>query len=182
MNARPAQPGDAAALAGIVRRAITEGAASVYREDQIAQWAGSFSTSRLRRVVASTSTFVVEEEGVAGFATLVVGEAGRGELDLLYVDPDRWGRGVARCAVEAVEAEARHRGLAWLWADASLLAVPVLEHLGYVVQRRYDKARGSVTFPNTWLVKELGRSRPSGVGRTVVGGRLTGDGEEGLPR
>jgi putative acetyltransferase len=78
---------------------------------------------------------VVETEGhLGGFANLIVTAAGRAELDLLYVDPDYARRGVARLAIDAVEAEARSRGIDRLWADASVLAAPVFEHLGYVVE------------------------------------------------
>jgi hypothetical protein len=58
-------------------------------------------------------------------------------------------------AIEAVESEARRRGVSELWADASQLAAPVFEHLGYAVVGRYEKNRGAVRFPNTWLAKQL---------------------------
>jgi hypothetical protein len=42
-----------------------------------------------------------------------------------------------------------------LWADASLLAAPLLESLGYEVVERYVKSVNNVTFQNTWLLKVL---------------------------
>ena len=156
MIVRPANPADAKALANVALRSITITGASVYDFDQIATWSSSFTPETLDRVVASTRVFVVEVEGdIAGFANLVVKNASRAELDLLFVDPGFAGQGVARASVEAVEAEARRQGVARLWADASLLAAPVFEHLGYEVVERYEKVRGPVTFANTWLAKVL---------------------------
>jgi GNAT superfamily N-acetyltransferase len=157
---RPAVPADAVELAEVARRAITVTAASTYNADQIDGWSAPFTTERLRELVATTSVQVVEIGGeIAGFASLVVAGDGRAELDLLYVEPRFSGRCVARLAVETVEFEARGIGADRLWADASRLAAPVLEHLGYEVVERYEKVRGPVSFPNTWLVKELRPSR-----------------------
>ena len=148
--------GDAYTLAEVARRAITITGASAYDAAQVEQWSGSFSPESLQRAVESTSVFVVEGGGgIAGFANLAVDAAGHAELDLLYVDPAFSGRGVARQAVAAVEHEARRLGVTELWADASLLAAPVLEHLGFAVVERYDKVRGAVSFPNSWVRKAL---------------------------
>jgi hypothetical protein len=43
-----------------------------------------------------------------------------------------------------------------LWADASLLARPVLEHLGYSVFEAYVKVVRGATFDNAWLYKSMG--------------------------
>jgi len=154
---RPAVAGDAVALARVARRAITTTAAGSYDADQLALWVSSFTPESLAPVVESTTVFVVDLDGeIAGFANLLVTDAGRAEVDLLYVDTGFAGRGVARLALEAVEAEARRRGVTTLFADASLLAAPVFEHLGFSVVERYDKIRGPVSFPNTWLAKPLG--------------------------
>ncbi len=156
MIVRPAVIGDATALAAIAIGAINITAAAVYESEQIANWASSFSPEVLERVISTTAVFVViESRTIAGFSNLLVVGEGRGEVDLLYVDPGCGGRGVAALAVEAVETEARARGITRLWADASLLAVPLFERLGYDIIERYVKHRGAVTFPNTWLAKDL---------------------------
>jgi putative acetyltransferase len=157
MEVRRARVGDAAALAEVARRAITITGASVYDTDQLAHWSGSFTPARLEALIGSTSVHVVEvaPDVAAGFASLLVRADGGAEVDLLYVDPSYAGQGVARRAVEAVESDARARGVTTLRADASLLAAPVFEHLGYAVVEHYDKPRGTVTFRNTWLTKHL---------------------------
>jgi putative acetyltransferase len=156
MEVRRAVHEDAEALRDLVLRSITVTGATAYDSRQIESWSTSFTKPHLESIIASSAVFIVEVDGrVGGFANLIVTEAGRAEVDLLYVDPDVAGRGVARRAVEAAEAEARRRGIDHLWADASLLAAPLFEHLGYVVEERYEKRRGAETFRNTWLSKDL---------------------------
>ncbi len=153
---RRADQGDVAALVDVAVRSITITGASSYDSDQIAYWSSSFTPVTLERVVDSTSLFVVDDRGnIAGFANLIVGDSGRAQVDLLYVDPGYSGRGVGRRALRAVEEEARRQGSEGLWADASLLAAPFFEHLGYGVVERYVKTRGTVSFANTWLLKKL---------------------------
>jgi putative acetyltransferase len=155
VNVRAARREDAAPLAAVARRAITISAASKYDADQIAVWSGSFTVEKLAELIDSTSVFVVEvDERIAGFASLLIADE-QFEVDQLYVDPDFGGRGAARLAVDTVESAARGAGAVELWADASLLSSPVFEHFGYAVVERYEKARGAVSFPNTWLKKGL---------------------------
>jgi len=147
---------DAAALTEVARRAITITAAPFYDQVQIKQWASHFTEPVLTQIISSRTVFVVWSGlSVCGFASLLSATAGQEEVGELFVDPDFSGRGVARLGLEAVENEARVRGIARLRVDASLLATPVLEHLGYVVEQRYDKVVASVSYPNTWLSKSL---------------------------
>jgi putative acetyltransferase len=158
MEVRPATPEDGPALAAVARRSITITGASLYDEDQIAAWSASFSPEAFEQLAVTQLVFVVDADGdIAGFSSLLIREDGRAEVDLLYVDPSFSRRGAARLAVRAVESAARTRGVTSLWADASRLAAPVFEHLGYEVVERYMKERGDLSFPNTWLVKRLGR-------------------------
>ncbi len=156
MNVRRAVPQDAESLASTARRAITITAAHAYDDAQVNQWSGHFTDTLLADSIATTTVFVVEDgRTMCGFANLLVAPGGRAVLDHLYVDPDYVGRGLARLAVGAVETEATRRRVPRLWVDASLLAAPVLEHLGYVVEERYDKLVGALTYPNAWLSKPL---------------------------
>ena len=147
---------DAKVLTAVVRRAITITAAPFYDEQQITQWEGHFTESVLAEMLATRTVFVVwRGRTPCGLASLLCAPGGREEVGDLFVDPDSSGEGVARRALEAVEQEARRRGIGRLWVDASLLAAPVLEHLGYAVEEHYDKHVGSVVYPNTWLAKSL---------------------------
>jgi putative acetyltransferase len=165
---RQATWADAKSLAGVALRSITVTGSGAYDLAQIAQWASTFTPQYLASAINSTLIFVVEDAGaIAGFANLRTEGGERSDVDLLYVDPDFSGHGVARLAVHAVESEARRQGVSRLWVDASLLAAPVFEHLGYDVIERYVKVRGSVTFANTWLAKFLAPDATEGGGQST---------------
>jgi putative acetyltransferase len=155
-SVRRAEQGDLEALAAVAHRSITITAASAYNDQQIQAWAALLTGATLNYAIANTAMFVVENDlTTSGFANLAITPNGRAEVDFLFVDPDFIGQGVARLAVEAVEEEARGQKIERLWADASLLAAPVFEHFGFVVEERYEKHVGSVVYPNTWLRKTL---------------------------
>jgi len=156
LRVRQGTAADAKVLTEVVRRAITITAAPFYDQLQIEQWASHFTEPVLTEIIASRTVFVVWcGQSTCGFSSLLSTSAGQGEVGELFVDPDSSGRGVARLALEAVEDEARVRGIGRLRVDASLLAAPVLEHLGYVVEERYDKYVASLVYCNTWLNKSL---------------------------
>jgi ribosomal protein S18 acetylase RimI-like enzyme len=131
-------------------------AAPFYDAGQLAVWLETFTEDRMRHFADEAEGFVdVAASNISGFAGLVVRGDGDGELEFLHVRPEFAGRGVARQLIEAVEDAARQRSLNNLWADASLLVRPVLEHLGYSVIEVYLKAVRGATFDNAWLRKSL---------------------------
>lgn len=157
LRLRSALPTDAPTLAEVAVRAVDATAGSSYSKAQVERWAASFTPETVTAAIRSTTVFVAEADSIAvGFANLVSHANGHGELALLYVDPDVARQGVGRALNSAIEAEARHRGLSTLVADASLLADPVLQHLGYRVLRRYEKVHLGEVYRNTWLIKDLG--------------------------
>ncbi|MFD9689803.1 GNAT family N-acetyltransferase [Kitasatospora sp. NPDC059088] len=82
--------------------------------------------------VERASTLVAEEGGrVLGFAALT-GAPPSGELDLLYVEPDRIGRGVGRALFEEVRDRARALGLRRFTVDADPNAEPFYLAMGAV--------------------------------------------------
>jgi GNAT superfamily N-acetyltransferase len=111
--------------------------------------------------IEETYSFVAVEDGVViGFANLITRQYGDGELDLLYVSANHHRMGAGRALVAVVERRAELEALSQLWADASLLAAPLLESLGYQVVERYVKFMANVAFENTRLVKAL-RGQPT---------------------
>ena len=111
--------------------------------------------------IEETYSFVAMEDGVViGFANLITRQAGDGELVLLYVSANQHRMGVGRALVAVVERRAQVEAMSQLWADASLVAAPLLESLGYQVVERYIKSMNNVAFENTRLVKALS-SRPT---------------------
>lgn len=157
MRLQRLEPDRAPAIAAVFRAAVVATEGTAYTADQVATWLAGMTEARLRAAIASSQLLgALDDDGaLLGFANLVDVGAGAGELDLLYVDPAAGGRGVARVLVAEIERLAAEAGMVLLRVDASVLAAPVLEHLGYEVERTYDKEVGGVTFPNTWLRKSL---------------------------
>jgi GNAT superfamily N-acetyltransferase len=127
-----------------------------YSAEQIETWRQSLSSRDFAMIIEETSSFVaVENNVIIGFANLIPRGEGGGELDLLHVSPDHHRMGVGKALVTVVEERACADSMFQLWADASLLAAPLLESLGYEVVERYVKSVNNVTFQNTWLLKML---------------------------
>jgi GNAT superfamily N-acetyltransferase len=75
---------------------------------------------------------VAEQNGaVAGFAVLLGPVAGACELDGLFVEPDRWGRGVGRGLVADAGRLARERGATRIDVVANPQALGFYERVGF---------------------------------------------------
>lgn len=143
-------------MARTARRAIAGTEGVTYGAAQVREWSASFDTTTIERMLAGSTVWVVEAEGVAvAFATLVARADGDAELDLLYVDPELAGCGIGRALVEAVEREAAVRGHGALWADVSVPALAMLQRCGFTFVRANPKSLRGVAFDNAWLVKAL---------------------------
>jgi GNAT superfamily N-acetyltransferase len=149
---RPLAAADATAALAVTTRAIRKTEGAEYTTAQVEAWLSGMQADRFRRMLTETTAFgAFEDERLLGFVTLVE----PGELDFLYVDPAAWRRGVARALVEAVEQRARAAGAGEVRVDASLLARPALEQLGYAVVSEYRKEVRGQSFDNAWLSKPL---------------------------
>ena len=141
-------PDDAAATFDVFQAAIRQTAAKFYDPQQIEAWAGPRDPDRAgwdaRRRQAAT--LVAEDGGgIVGFADL----RDDGLVDMLFVHPRAGGHGVARLLLEAVQADARARGLTVLRTFASRSAKPAFERLGFtVVTYRPDNTARGVLVPN----------------------------------
>lgn len=147
MELRRYRPDDAAATWRVFYDAVHRTAAADYSPEQIAAWApddADLDAWRARRAASWTIVAVVDGR-VAGFSDLTDDAV----LDMLFVHPDAARRGVARALVDAVVAEARHRGVARLTVRASRTARPAFERFGFVVdaERPDNEVRGIVV-PN----------------------------------
>jgi putative acetyltransferase len=141
-------PDDADTTFAVFQAAVRQTAATVYDPQQIEAWAGpphpDLTGWDARRRQAAT--LVAEADGrVVGFADL----RDDGLVDMLFVHPGAGGRGVARRLVEAIQADARARGLTVLRTFASRSAKPAFERLGFtVVAYRPDNTARGVRVPN----------------------------------
>ncbi len=156
MQVRRGEVADAQSLLSVVQRAICISASPWYTPEQLSTWSSAFSESSIRHAVEASATFVAVADGrVAGLSNLISSVEGRAELDLLFVDPDFAGRGLARGLITAVEREALLLEARTLWVDASIPAARVFEHLGYKVEYAYLKQFRDLVYENTWLSKRL---------------------------
>lgn len=143
----------AAAAFDVATRAIRQTQGSPYTALQVGAWLEGLDRPRFRERLTETVAFgAFEGDEMLGFATF--SESTR-ELEYLYVDPVHQGRGVGRRLVEEVERHARAAGVPEIRVDASALARPMLEALGYEVVSEYRKELRGAVFDNTWLRKRL---------------------------
>lgn len=148
---RRAAESDASAVREVVERAIRYSAADLYTAEQIDAWASGGSLQGAATIIETTVAFVAESHGqVVGFSNL----AGQ-DVDQLYVDPEFGGRGLARRLYEAVEDEARRRGVGHLTATASLRALPAFERFGFSEVARGDRSFNGETFLVVHMSKNL---------------------------
>jgi GNAT superfamily N-acetyltransferase len=120
MHLRCAGPDDAEAIERIRVRAWQVGYRHVFPPQGLDAMAIDWSrwSERLSQLLPGHACFVAEdEEAVLGWTTVGPSAVPQqfGELHGLYVDPDRWGRGVGRVLLARGEAE-----LAETWREAVL--------------------------------------------------------------
>lgn len=159
---RSCRPGEAGALAEIFHRAVREGAAGAYTEEERAAWSPEAPSGAawLARTEGA-ETVVAEAGGVpVGFMSLVMAE---GYLDFAYVLPEVKGRGVAAALYAVLESRARAAGLGRLTTEASLLAEPFFARQGWSLVRRQTVERRGVPLRNAVMEKRL-CARPAQAG------------------
>jgi putative acetyltransferase len=125
---RPYLPADLPRLVAIFRASIEELTAEDYDESQQAAWAALADADEFGKKLADDLTLIALVGGeLSGFASL----RGQDHIDLLYVDPQATGQGVATSLCDALEKLAGARGAAKLSVDASDTARGFFEKRGY---------------------------------------------------
>jgi putative acetyltransferase len=128
---RPYRPDDAPALLALFRDTIRRVNCRDYSPKQIAAWASDDidTVSWFGRFTGRFVPVAEEDDRPVGFAEL---EAS-GHIDRVYVSADHQRRGIGRQLLAAVLAEARRAGLARLFTEASITALPFFEAHGFTV-------------------------------------------------
>lgn len=132
---RYARPGDAAALAALRAEWGVESGepdAEEFRET-FRRWVGEYALTH--------TAFVADDDGeVVGMAFLAdlprppsAGEGRRlhGDVQSVYVRPDRRARGIGTLLLERIVAEARRRGMTRLTVQSTSRALPLYERAGF---------------------------------------------------
>lgn len=158
---RPALlPRDLPLLADMFVASVMELGADDYGEEELAAWASAAEDEEAfgQRLKPMLTLIAFLDGEPAGFVSL----KGNSAVDMLYVAPDRAGQGVGTALVKAIEALAVGRGAKMLSADASDMAKPLFEKLGFVAQRRNTVDLGGVWLANTTLTKKLAEPSAGG--------------------
>ena len=150
---RPYLPTDAKRCAEIFRASIEELAADDYDEQQREAWASRADDKQAfgARLAEALTLLAVIDGAVAGFASL----KGADLIDMLFVDPEFARQGVGRTLVDALTKLAETRGAKRLTAEASDVAKPLFERLGFAAQQRNLVRVDDQWLANTTMAKIL---------------------------
>lgn len=145
-------PDDYPAVAAVYRDAVRQIAPSLYTPEQISAWAAFAETDReFRPMLEQGYRLVVENEtgGIDAFASLDPADY----ISLLYSRISR--RGYATRLLEALEAEARRRGIVRVRTAASLISHPLFLRHGYTIDYSETVDRNGVNFDRYRMSKRL---------------------------
>ena len=154
VRVRPAGDGDRPAIWAVHVRAIRETCSRSYSPEQIATWAGLLSPGSYKSVLQK-QVVVVAAEGatVVGFGQL---DPDAGEVEAVYVRPDRQGEGIGRVLLSELEERARGRGIGRLELSATLNAADFYERAGYARGRATaHRLPAGVEIPCVRMAKDL---------------------------
>jgi putative acetyltransferase len=156
---RPYLPADAKRCAEIFRLSIEELAADDYNEQQREAWASRADDEKAfgAKLAGELTLLAMIDGAVAGFVSL----KGVDEIDMLFIDPEFARQGVGRTLVDALTKLAEARGAKRLTTEASDVAKPLFERLGFTAQQRNLVRIGDQWLANTTMTKALaGESTP----------------------
>lgn len=146
------EPDDTQATIDIFLRAIREVASKHYDAAQIAAWAKVDEPEVWAQYRASRPTWLAMNGPLpVGFADLKPD----GCLDMMFVDPDHQGKGIASLLLATVEKAARDQGLQRIFTEASLTARPFFERRGFVVLAAQHVQKRGQTLANFRMEKML---------------------------
>ena len=150
---RPYLPGDLKRCAEIFRSSIEELAAEDYSEAQREAWASRADDEPAfgARLAGALTLIATIDGAVAGFASL----KGADTIDMLFVDPGFARQGAGSALVDALTKLAQARGAKRLTAEASDVAKPLLDRLGFTAQKRNLVSVGDQWLANTTMTKTL---------------------------
>ncbi|MEH6664902.1 MAG: GNAT family N-acetyltransferase [Brevundimonas sp.] len=153
VDLRPYSADDLDVLIALFNGAVRRVASRDYTPAQIAAWAPEPpDRAAWAARLAGRPTLVAEIGGVvAGFSDLEPD----GHIDMLFVDADHQGRGVAGALLDRIEAMAREQGLRRLFTEASITARPMFEHRGFRVEAPQDVVLRGQTFRNYRMARAL---------------------------
>ncbi|MEZ5924810.1 MAG: GNAT family N-acetyltransferase [Hyphomicrobiaceae bacterium] len=161
MQMRSYRSGDAAALAGIFRRAVAELGGRHYTSPQVAAWLGRAPDAEGMAARAADGRVVLVAVDDADRPVAFADLEPNGHVDLLFALPEVAGTGVAQSLVEALEVIARSHGMLRLFVEASEGAKGLFARQGFLMLGRNDFTLGGTAIHNYRMEKALQRERAS---------------------
>ena len=119
---------------------------SVYSEQQKIAWApATIDYQKWRKRLANKQPYVaIIDKQVAGFIEL----DSDGHIDCTYVLPKFQGLGVASALFNHLKVAARKKGITELYVEASLVAKPVFEKFGFILEKENAVIRANTRLTN----------------------------------
>jgi putative acetyltransferase len=155
---RPYRGADAACLSEVMWRSVREGALGDYSPEQCAAWLPTApGTARMAAWSADGRKVFVAEDGagaVVGYIDLEVD----GHIDHCYCVPEAIRQGVAARLYDALEAEARTRGLGELHVEASEGARRFFAARGFALGERREWELRGLRIHHYAMTKVLGEA------------------------
>jgi putative acetyltransferase len=151
VSIRKYRPQDLDGVIDVFIRAIRETASRDYSPAQVDAWAQADRHLWSQRRI-SRPTWVADVDGKPiGFIDLEPD----GHIDMMYVDPDYLGQGVAKQLLQTVEAQARAGSLKRLYSEVSLTARSFFERNGFQVIEPETVFRNGEYFDRFKMAKDL---------------------------
>lgn len=150
---REYRPEDLPAILDVYRDAVRQIAPAVYTPEQVNAWAAfAENGDELAAMLAQGYRLVIESEaGIEAFAVLDPADY----VSLLYCRARASRQGHASRLLEALEAEARRRGIGRVHTAASLISHPFFLRHGYAVDTMERVERNGVDFDRHRMSKRL---------------------------
>jgi len=153
---RPYQSSDLAQLLAVYGAAVRSQCGPYYSPEQVQAWAdhsqpGGELAATINRGLTLVNPVAEDDPRIAAFAVLDPCD----RLALLYCD-GRWSRqGRAAALVQALECQARQRGVPRLRTEASQLSRPLLQRLGWQIEASETVPYAGVLFERWRMIKAL---------------------------
>lgn len=143
---RPIAQRDLEAVSRLIFDAVHHGTIAAYTAEQRAARMPSVRQGGIwyRRLMQGDGWVAVKQGIVVGVITMTVD----GYVDLVFVAPNMTGRGVGGMLMKHAISAARKRGLAYMTADASLIAAPLFVRHGWRILRRQRVRRNGTHLLN----------------------------------
>jgi putative acetyltransferase len=152
---RPYERRDAAGVVDVFYRSVHEVALSDYTAEQVDAWVPARWDAEQEHRRSGDGRLVLVAEGGSGHLVAFIDLEANGHIDRLYRAPEAAGAGIASRLYDAIEAEARARGIGRLFTEASELARRFFEGKGFAVLERQDMILREVPIHNYRMAKTI---------------------------